>query len=121
VGSTIEYVKDVYYIWKNLADPSNKPFDPSNPSNPNTPIVPDQTLGQELINNFSVLPISRSSSQDTITAFDDSVLQTPRTRVWQLSNPTVMGTIPTTHIPGVNEIASTSKVTTDILDGKNLN
>jgi hypothetical protein len=61
IGSTIDYIKDVYYIWTNLSDP--KP--------PVTPDVPDQSVAQEFGNNFAVLPISRSSSQDTVTALDN--------------------------------------------------
>lgn len=50
-----------------------------------------------MINNFTNLPFSRTSSQDTITAMDNSVLQTPRTRLWELTHPGVQGTVRTTN------------------------
>jgi hypothetical protein len=87
VGSTIDWVKDIYYICTNLG----------NPELPKTPTVPDQSPGQEFGNNFATLPISRSSSQDTITALDNSVLQTPRNRIWELTRPAIVDTVNTTQ------------------------
>jgi hypothetical protein len=87
VGSTIEYIKDIYYIWTSLG----------NPELPKTPTVPDQSPGQEFGNNFATLPISRSSSQDTITALDNSVLQTPINRIWELTRPAMVDTVNTTQ------------------------
>ena len=78
IGSFIDYLKDIYNIWSSKV-PVIKPDINTSNNPPNTPV---QTPGQELSNNFNFLPFSRSSSQDTITAFDDSVLDTPRTRIW---------------------------------------
>ena len=55
---------------------NNIPQNPDIPQNPNTPTIPEPDLAREQLNNFRLVPLSRTSSQDTITAFEESVLHT---------------------------------------------
>ena len=48
---------------------NNIPQNPDIPQNPNTPTIPEPDLAREQLNNFRLVPLSRTSSQDTITAF----------------------------------------------------
>ena len=94
VGSTIDFIKDIYSMWMNILEggqPGNlRPVinrDDNLPTHPNTP---EPTPGQELLFNNNVLPLTRSSSSDTITAFDNSVLETPRNTFLNLANPRIV-------------------------------
>ena len=95
VGSTIDYFKDIYYIWMNILEggqPGNlRPIINSDDNLPTHPNTPEPTPGQELLINNTLLPLSRSSSTDTLTALDNSVLDTPRNTFLNLSRPHVIG------------------------------
>lgn len=117
VGDVIDFVKDIKDIWINVVTDNNHGYprhqanmDDNLPTHPNTP---EPTPGQELFNNTNFVPLSRTSSTDTIRALDKSVLDTPRQRVWEMTQPGVM-------IPADETIFNHNPVNPDILPAQHL-